>query len=805
MRHSFAVIPSTVFETRVLGTRVLGTRNKTASRALRAYLRMAMAMALALLTVTTAMAQAPAKRPPAATQKKSAPRGASAAPKTTDTKAAGPDLNWLQDLLKNRELMAELETLTNKLRAGVQYPAPRSQSRILGLLPESTTLYAALPNYGESVHQALQIFHQELSQSAPLRDFLQKNQLDTMEPKLEQGVQRFYEITQYLGDELVIAGGLKGQEPAGVVIAEVKKPGLRDLLEKLNNEQFPDKSSRLRIFGPQQLASAVEQAGAHGPAVLVRDDLIVLGTTVASLREFNSQVEQGGAKFASAALGQKLAQAYQSGTGTLLAVDLQKIMGLMPPDKSQNRMLLEKSGFSDVQYLVTENKLVNGASANHAELTFTGPRRGIASWIAAPAPMGALDFVSSTAASVIDVRLKSPALIFDDLREIAGAAAFASLPQMEEQLNVNLKQDVLSKLTGEIALETKIPTAMFSDAASGVPESAMHATKTPSIKVILGVSDPAGLQQTLVRLLAVAPAQSGQREEAGVTIHTLAIPSSGEQNEINYFFLDGYLIIASDRAGATEALHAHRSGDSLAKSAKLRESLQAGGLPASASILTYQNASQFLMPLLAQLSPEMRQLMPSAQQMDAKPGVFSVVADERAFRGTMNSNVQTDIGMMLIGAAVAIPNLTHARGAANESAAAASVRTVNTAQVTYATVYPAKGYAPSLAMLGPPANGDCSDNNNGTSGHACLLDHKLGNAACSSGKWCEKNGYRFSVRGVCGQTANCKGYVVTATPVGAGTGKSFCSVSDAVLRSHTGAPLAEPLTAAECRAWTPIQ
>src|SRR6266481_10105679 len=81
MRHSFAVIPSTVFETRVLGTRVLGTRNKTASRAMRAYLRMAMAMALALLTVTTAMAQAPAKRPPAATQKKSAPRGASAAPK----------------------------------------------------------------------------------------------------------------------------------------------------------------------------------------------------------------------------------------------------------------------------------------------------------------------------------------------------------------------------------------------------------------------------------------------------------------------------------------------------------------------------------------------------------------------------------------------------------------------------------------------------------------------------------------------------------------------------------------------------
>jgi hypothetical protein len=52
----------------------------------------------------------------------------------------------------------------------------------------------------------------------------------------------------------------------------------------------------------------------------------------------------------------------------------------------------------------------------------------------------------------------------------------------------------------------------------------------------------------------------------------------------------------------------------------------------------------------------------------------------------------------------------------------------------------------------------------------------------------------------------CNNYVVTATPVSADAGgKSFCSVTDAVIRVHTGPPLEAPLTAAECKMWRPIQ
>ena len=106
--------------------------------------------------------------------------------------------------------------------------------------------------------------------------------------------------------------------------------------------------------------------------------------------------------------------------------------------------MLEKSGFADVNYLVARSTMSAEGSTNQGEVTFNGPRRGIASWVAAPAPMGALDFMSTHPASAMDVMLKSPAQVFDELREMMGPSAFADLPQMEAQLNVNLRQDILS-------------------------------------------------------------------------------------------------------------------------------------------------------------------------------------------------------------------------------------------------------------------------------------------------------------------------------------------------------------------------
>jgi len=165
--------------------------------------------------------------------------------------------------------------------------------------------------------------------------------------------------------------------------------------------------------------------------------------------------------------------------------------------------------------------------------------------------------------------------------------------------------------------------------------------------------------------------------------------------------------------------------------------------------------------------------------------------------------------LVLVFAAILIPNLLRAKMAANESAAASTVRTLNTYQVTYSTTYPEQGYARDLATLG----GNCTSG--GTAEHACLLDRELGQTNCTSGVWCQKDAYRYTISSTCappqfdrqqqGTDNACNEYVIAATPVNSNMGRrSFCAVSDAVIRSRFGMPLATPPTAEECQSWSPL-
>ena len=132
------------------------------------------------------------------------------------------------------------------------------------------------------------------------------------------------------------------------------------------------------------------------------------------------------------------------------------------------------------------------------------------------------------------------------------------------------------------------------------------------------------------------------------------------------------------------------------------------------------------------------------------------------------------VAIILIIAAIAIPNLLRARIAANESSAAASVRTIATGELTYQTAYQA--YAPTLAALGPGANTGCPSSGP-TSTAACIIDYQLSVAIDTSHL---KSGYFFSAT----PPAQPLQYFITAAPGSAGSSgvKGFCAVEDNVVR-----------------------
>jgi prepilin-type N-terminal cleavage/methylation domain-containing protein len=117
------------------------------------------------------------------------------------------------------------------------------------------------------------------------------------------------------------------------------------------------------------------------------------------------------------------------------------------------------------------------------------------------------------------------------------------------------------------------------------------------------------------------------------------------------------------------------------------------------------------------------------------------------------------VAIILIIAAIAIPNLLRSRIAANESSAVGSMRTINTAQVTYNSSYPDVGFANTLAKLGPGA--DCSAP---TSAGACLIDGTLAGATSSA---TAKSGYYFSDPSDANSGAT--GYSFTGTPKAQGS------------------------------------
>lgn len=175
--------------------------------------------------------------------------------------------------------------------------------------------------------------------------------------------------------------------------------------------------------------------------------------------------------------------------------------------------------------------------------------------------------------------------------------------------------------------------------------------------------------------------------------------------------------------------------------------------------------------------------------------------DGMALAGLIMGYVSIGFFVLII-AAVAVPSLLRSRMLANESAAGATVRTVVTAQITYSTEYPNKGFAPDLATLGPGSESSCTPSQE----HACLVDKTLGGFTCTASSWCMRNGFKFNVNATCGSDGVCSDFVVTATPATSGTTgtKSFCATSDGIVRVQKLATIGNPLSVEECKAWSEL-
>jgi len=456
------------------------------------------------------------------------------------------EIGWSRNADQYAARLQAFEKLRAKLE-GIPGPGLRHSTRLLDLAPEGTLFYAGIPNLGPAVGQANAIFHEQLAQSEPLRQWwAEKIGAAGGQAKFDDVLARVEALGAYLGPEVAVMLGpgtaAGGESP--LVMAELVKSGFRAFLAG----QVKD-HPEIRIVDDPRTAAAAGK----GVYVYIAGDLVAVSPDLAPLR----RLAGGPSPFNQSAFHERIAQTYKDGVAWLVAADLHSVIGRV---KAQHPAALEdRSGFSDAQYLIVQRKEVAGQTENRAVVTFAQERRGVASWLAAPAPTRALDFVSADATVAGAALVKNPAALLDDAFRLVGGSnpgALARVAEFESATGVSLRDDLARPLGGEFAFAVDGPLL-----------------PTPSWKLVLEVYDPPRFQQAIEKLLARANQFAGaprahiEKEQAGgrtfYVVHVANVPV-----EAHYTYESGFLIAAPSQELVLRALEYRTTGYTLTRSQK---------------------------------------------------------------------------------------------------------------------------------------------------------------------------------------------------------------------------------------------
>ena len=524
------------------------------------------------------------------------------------------------------ELLAQFSTLQHRIE---QIPLPqRYGSDLLDRMPGNTELYVSIPNLGDFVSQAKAIFEDQLKQSPVLQQWW-SNGKQNKTAELDSLVNKVHDLSQYLGDEMVVVA-LKQQNGSGfAVVADVQRSGLADLLK----QQFATEAhGALTVLDESTLHGAIGDQQGKGAYALVGTKVVIFSNSVDTLKTIDAQMNAGSSGFAASDFGQRIKAAYDRGAGVILAANLQQMLaGSANHGGKHSDAFLQASGMADVRYLIAEHRETNGTPENHLNVQFSGTRQRVASWLGAPAPVGSLDFVSTNAALAVAGVSKDPTAIVDDLMAMMSADknGMENWNKTQSELGVDIRNDLAGNLGGEFLFALDGPVL-----------------PTPSWKAVIEVRDSARFEATLERLVQAVNNHLQGKDAHGVTIdasqaggqtfHTVHNSSTGIV-VAEYTYANGYIIIAPTRALLMDALRVHSTGDSLGHSASFKALLPVDQNE-NYSAVAYQNLGPVLTPLLSQMSGQSADALKKLAS-DSRPTAICAWGKDAGIEAASNSNL----------------------------------------------------------------------------------------------------------------------------------------------------------------------
>ena len=506
------------------------------------------------------------------------------------------EIAWSKNSAKYLALLGDFAVLQKQF-AAIPGPGLRYNSDLVPYVPDHTVIYAAIPNLANTLGEASRLFQDRLQQSPQLRDWWRQQQKGKG-PKLEDVLNQVKTFNSYLGDEIAFAVAKEGETySAPVVLAKVKQSGLESFLKTQTALQT--------IPNPW----AATPAANHPLLVFVSNDLLIASPDLSELQHAAMRAQQGSpSHFAETPFYQQIIRSYQQGAEWLFCADMEQIVARNVQAASNGHGL--PPGMSDVRYLTMEHREVGGKTESHADLMFASERQGVASWLAAPASMGSLEFVSPDASMVTSAVIKNPRSIMEEVFKMIGSgdSDFTQhLAEFETKTGVNVLNDLAAPLGGEVTMAFDGPI---------IP--------TPRWKLIFEVYDPTTLQSTIAKLVDTfnregnAQGHSLQLTQRQLGSRTyFVISGSGKLNsEIDYTFVDNYLIAAPDIGTLSRAIQSREAGYTLSHSSTFQALLPNDGYT-NFSAIFYHNLGPVVGPLAAQVKASGALTAQQQQSIDA--------------------------------------------------------------------------------------------------------------------------------------------------------------------------------------------
>jgi hypothetical protein len=532
------------------------------------------------------------------------------------------EVAWSRNAARYAQALTDLNTLNRELTK-VARPGVRNSTHLLDLMPENTVFYAALPNLTATLAESNRIMQERINQNPALREWWEKERT-RRGPNMDQVMGTVREFGDYLGDEIAVSVSMneKGEPASPLVLAELKNSaGFRQVLEQQIAKYSAGAKAKPQIqfvdnpLTPTTTSTADQsQKREERLYVWIQNDLFAASPNLQELQNLAGLVQKGGASgFTATPFHARVAQVYQEGAGLVVAANLERVIAQTKPQRAQgpdaekHEGALKQIGVLNLRYFVLDQKDSDGKTHTRAVLSFNEAQRGITSWLAAPGPMGSLEYISPEANVVAGFVVKNPVALVDDLLgviETVSPDLRKNLDQQQANHGLDIRKDFAAPLGGEFAFAIDGPIL-----------------PTPSWKMVFEVNDPAHLQQTFERVVGEINREAASHGKTGLvwdngdfggrTYYTLKSANFGV--EVNYTYANGYMIVGPSRALVEGSVKTHDSGSTLLRSSRFMAGLPVDG-NANFSAVFYHNLAPLMQPFADRLAGSANNLPQEQQQ-----------------------------------------------------------------------------------------------------------------------------------------------------------------------------------------------